>query len=318
MTTYSRITGVGNYLPAKVLTNHDLASMVETSDEWIQKRTGIQERHIAATSEQTSDLAVNACKKALENAGISLGAVDGIICATTTPDLTFPATATLIQRKLGMSHGFAFDLQAVCAGFLYALSVANSMIKTGQADTLLVVGAEVMSRLLDWQDRSTCVLFGDGAGAVVLQKDAAKGIQAISLSSDGQFQSCLTTTGGPSLNQQAGVIYMEGAKVFKQAVKMFTASISSLLEKQKLTPEDIDWLVPHQANIRIIEAVAENLGFPMDKVVTTVQHHANTSAASIPLALAAGQAQGIFEKGQRLVLSALGAGFAWGSAVLEW
>lgn len=312
------IIGVGSYLPHKELTNHDLEKMVETSDEWIQKRTGIKKRHIAAPDEKTSDLAVKAAKKAIQHANIDLNEIDGIIVATTTPDLTFPATAAIVQKKLGIHKGFAFDVQAVCAGFIFALSTARAHIIAGDAKTILVIGAETLSRILDWSDRSTSILFGDGAGAVLLRATKEnKGIIATSLSSDGAFCPLLYTSGGVGTSQTSGVIKMEGAEVFKNAVELFSTSIKSIFEKAHLSPDVCDLFVPHQANKRIIEAVAARLSFPMEKTIVTVTEHANTSAASIPLALDAAFSQNRISEGDTVLLSALGAGFSWGSMLVK-
>lgn len=320
----SIILGSGAYLPDKILTNDDLAAMVDTSDEWIVQRTGIRQRHIVADGEMTSDLATAAAKRALDAAGLGTDDIDLIITATTTPDYTFPATAVAVQRKLGISHGAAFDMQAVCSGFVYALTTADSLIKAGQARRALVIGAESMSRLLDWTDRSTCVLFGDGAGAVVLgSADAAddggeRGILAARLRSDGQHQDKLHTDGGVSSTRTVGHLRMEGREVFRHAVGMITDVIEDCFAKAGVTADDIDWFVPHQANIRIIDGSAKKLGIPLEKVVHTVQDHGNTSAASIPLALATAVADGRIKRGDLVLLEAMGGGFTWAAMLVRW
>ncbi len=315
----SAIIATGSYLPAKIVTNQDLAKTVDTSDEWITERTGIKQRHIAAQGEMTSDLAFKACVAALGEK-IKPEEIDLIIVATTTPDLTFPATATTLQAKLGAKNAFAFDIQAVCSGFVYALSVADNFIKTGQVKTALVVGAETLSRIVDWSDRNTCVLFGDGAGAVVLQASEEKncGIISSKLNSDGSLNDILKTTGGPSFNQQSGIISMAGKEVFKHAVEKMVKSVNDALDKAGLKTSDIDLLVPHQANLRILSSVATRLGLGDDKVIVTVEKHANTSAASIPLALDEANKAGKLKKGNLIVLEALGGGLTWGSVVLRW
>lgn len=316
---HSKITATGSYLPEKILTNNDLAKIVETTDEWVVERTGIKKRHIAAEGEFTSDLALKAAQRALENSGVKAEEIDMIVLATTTPDLTFPATATTLQAKLGATKAFAFDVQAVCSGFVYAMSVADNFIKSGQVKNALVIGAETLSRIVDWQDRNTCVLFGDGAGAVLLQATTEDcGIIASDLHSDGSLNDLLKTTGGPSSTQKAGFIEMAGREVFKHAVDKMAKSVLSVLEKAKLQPKDIDLLVPHQANLRILSAVATKLDLPSEKVVLTVQDHANTSAASIPLALDYANKNGRIKKNDVIVLEALGGGLTWGSIVLKW
>jgi 3-oxoacyl-[acyl-carrier-protein] synthase-3 len=315
----SVIKGTGAALPQKVLTNAELAARVDTADEWIVKRTGIRERRIAGEGETTSTLATAAAKAALAKAGIAVDQVDAIILATTTPDETFPATATRVQQALGMTRGFAFDVQAVCSGFIYALSIADQMIKGGMARTILVIGAETMSRLLDWSDRTTCILFGDGAGAVVVQgEEGNRGILSSHLYSDGRQHDLLYVTGGPSTTQATGFIKMQGREVFRYAVDHMAEVVATALAANNLTAADLDWLVPHQANSRILEATAEKLDIPKDKVVMTVDRHGNTSAASIPLALAEADAAGKFKPGQLLVLEALGGGFTWGAVALRW
>lgn len=317
----SIIGGTGAYLPEKIMTNNDLAAIIETNDEWIQSRTGIKQRHIAADNELTSDMATHAAQKALEAASIDASAVDMIIVATTTPDRTFPSTAVATQAKLGITHQCAaFDVQAVCAGFIYAISVADSFIKSGQYQTILVIGAEKMSSIVDWTDRRSCILFGDGASALVLQAGEGldRGILDINLRADGRHQSILQTNGGTALSKQAGTIEMEGQEVFKHAVTKMTESIKDSLNTCKLTVEDIDFLVPHQANRRIIERVGKKLKIAEDKVVITVAEHANTSAASIGLALDSAARQGRFSHGDTIALTAIGGGLAWGSCILKW
>ncbi len=315
----SKIVTTGSYLPKKILTNTDLSQIVETSDEWITERTGIKKRHVVAEGELTSDLAFQAAKAALEKINFKAEDVELIILATTTPDLTFPATATTLQAKLGAKNAFAFDVQAVCSGFVYALTIADNFIKSGQVKNALVVGAESLSRIVNWQDRNTCVLFGDGAGAVLLQASHDEsGIIAGSLHSDGSLNSILKTTGGVSLNQQAGYIEMAGKEVFKHAVDKMAKSVLHSLKKANLETKDIDLLVPHQANLRILNAVAEKLNLPLEKVIITVENHANTSAASIPLALDYAVSQNKIKKGDVVVLEALGGGLTWGSVVIKW
>jgi 3-oxoacyl-[acyl-carrier-protein] synthase-3 len=317
---HSKISATGSYLPKKILLNAELAKTVETSDEWITDRTGIKQRHVVSEGELTSDIAAHAVLKTLEKAGKKAEEIDLIIVATTTPDLTFPATATTVQAKIGAINAFAFDIQAVCSGFVYALATADNFIKSGQVKNALVIGAETLSRIVNWEDRNTCVLFGDGAGAVLLEATSEEncGIIASDLHSDGTLNSLLKTTGGPSLNQQTGFIEMAGKEVFKHAVEKMSKSVLSVLEKAGLTSKDIDLLVPHQANARILNAVAARLEIPEEKVVLTVHDHANTSAASIPLALDYANSQGRIKKGDVVVLEALGGGLTWGSVVLRW
>jgi len=318
------VTGCGAYLPARVLTNDELAKSVDTSDEWIRQRTGIRQRHIAADGEVTSDLGLAAAQAALKAAGLDGDDVDLVVCATTTPDETFPATATRIQAELGMTHGAAFDVQAVCSGFVYALAVADNFIRLDQAKRAMVIGAETFSRILDWDDRATCVLFGDGAGAVVLEAgDGAgtprdRGILSTHIYSDGRHHDALYVDGGPSSTGTAGHVRMEGREVFRHAVVRMAEAIDAALEANGLDPGDIDWLVPHQANLRIIEAMARRLNLPDDRVVITVDRHANTSAASIPLALAEAVGDQRIQSGDLLLLEAMGGGFAWGSALIRW
>jgi 3-oxoacyl-[acyl-carrier-protein] synthase-3 len=317
---HSKISATGSYLPKKILLNAELAKTVETSDEWITDRTGIKQRHVVSEGELTSDIAAHAVLKTLEKAGKKAEEIDLIIVATTTPDLTFPATATTVQAKIGAINAFAFDIQAVCSGFVYALATADNFIKSGQVKNALVIGAETLSRIVNWEDRNTCVLFGDGAGAVLLEATSEEncGIIASDLHSDGTLNSLLKTTGGPSLNQQTGFIEMAGKEVFKHAVEKMSKSVLSVLKKAGLTSKDIDLLVPHQANARILNAVAARLEIPEEKVVLTVHDHANTSAASIPLALDYANSQGRIKKGDVVVLEALGGGLTWGSVVLRW
>jgi 3-oxoacyl-[acyl-carrier-protein] synthase-3 len=323
MIVRSQIVGCGSYLPSRLVTNAELAAQVDTSDEWIVERSGIRQRYIAAEGETTSDLATNAALRALESAGISGSAVDLIVLATATPDNTFPATATKVQRRIGMKHGAAFDVQAVCSGFVYALSIADNFIKSGQVQTALVIGAETFSRILDWTDRSTCVLFGDGAGAVVLRAARGKatsldrGILSTHLHSDGSHYDLLYVDGGPSSTQTVGFLKMEGREVFRHAVINLAAVVGEALSANDLKASDIDWVVPHQANRRIIEGTAKKLGFPLDKMVMTVDRHANTSAASIPLALTEAVGDGRVKPGQLVLLEAMGGGFTWGSALVR-
>jgi len=319
----SVVVGTGSYLPARILTNEELAGMVDTSDEWIVQRTGIRQRHIAAEGEFTSDLATNAARRALDSAGLTPADIDLIIVATTTPDQTFPATAVAVQSKLGMTHGAAFDIQAVCSGFVYGIMTADSMLKAGLARRALVIGAETMSRLLDWTDRTTCVLFGDGAGAVVLQREegddpAASGVLAARLRSDGRHQDKLYADGGPSSTGTVGHLRMEGKEVFRHAVGMITDVIEDSFALTGMNAESIDWFVPHQANIRIIDASAKKLGIANEKVVRTVALHGNTSAASIPLALSVAVDDGRIGKGDVVLLEAMGGGFTWGAVLVRW
>ena len=324
MVRRSAVAGTGAYLPVRVLTNNDLARMVDTSDEWIVQRTGIRERHIAADGEMTSDLALAAAGKALGAAGLGAGAVDVIVLATATPDETFPATATRVQAGLGITRGAAFDVQAVCSGFIYALNVADNFIRLGQADTALVIGAETFSRILDWKDRGTCVLFGDGAGAVVLRahegngSSGDRGILCSRLHSDGRQHDLLYTDGGPSSTGLAGHVRMHGREVFRHAVENLAAVVDEALGAAGVTAADIDWLVPHQANLRILEGTRKRLRLPLEKVVVTIERHANTSAASIPLALAEAAGDGRIRAGQLVLLEAMGGGFTWAASVVRW
>ncbi len=320
----SVVQGCGSYLPERLVTNDELAKTMDTSDEWIQQRTGIKQRHIAADGEFTSHLAIKAAERALAHAGISGADLDLIVLATATPDETFPATATVVQKALGMTKGAAFDLQAVCAGFVYGVSVADSMIKNGLAGTALVIGAETFSRILDWNDRGTCVLFGDGAGAIVLKGEqgngtsADRGILANALHSDGRQHDILYVDGGPSSTRTTGFLRMEGKEVFKHAVVNMAAVVGEVLAKAGLEAKDIDWLVPHQANKRIIDSTGRKLGLPPEKVVVTVDRHANTSAASIPLALDAAVKDGRIKKGDLALLEGIGGGLAWGASLIRW
>jgi 3-oxoacyl-[acyl-carrier-protein] synthase-3 len=317
---YSRIIGTGSYLPAKILTNADLAGTVDTSDEWILQRTGIRERHIAADNENASDLALQASRRALEMAGIAADQLDLIIVATTTPDMVFPSTACILQSKLGVKNMPAFDVQAVCSGFVYALNTADLYIKSGQYKHILVVGAEVYSRILDWSDRGTCVLFGDGAGAVVLKRSDTPGILASRLHADGSHADILSVPGQVCGGAVSGrpLLQMDGGAVFKFAVKVLEEVALETLDAAGLQKTDIDWLIPHQANIRIIQATAKKLGMTMERVITTVDRHANTSAASVPLALDEAVRDGRIREGHRLMLEGVGGGFTWGAVLLQW
>ena len=320
----SRPLGCGHYLPETILTNEALSERLDTSDEWIRARTGIRQRHIAAEGELTSDLATRAAERALAAAGMEPGDLDAIVLATATPDQTFPSTATRVQHNLGMTSGFAFDIQAVCAGFIYALANANGLILAGMANRVLVIGAETFSRILDWEDRATCVLFGDGAGAVVLERSdgtgtpADRGILGTCLHSDGAHNRILHVSGGPSGTGDIGVLKMEGKEVFKHAVTKLAAVAHEVMDKSGVSSADIDWIVPHQANYRIIESTARKADIPMDKVIVTVGEHGNTSAASIPLALSCGIADGHIKPGNLLLMEAIGGGLAWGSALMRW
>jgi len=320
----SVVLGCGSYLPARILSNDELAKSVETTDEWIVQRTGIRERHIAAAGELTSDLALAAARAALANAHVEASSVDLIVLGTSTPDQTFPATAVAVQAGLGITHGAAFDLQAVCSGFIYALSVTDAMLKSGVYKRALVIGAETFSRILDWNDRTTCVLFGDGAGALVLEAqpqagtNADRGILTTHLRSDGRFKSKLYVDGGPSSTQTVGHLRMEGRDVFKHAIAMITDVIDDAFRATGTGAADIDWFVPHQANKRIIDGSAHKLGIAPEKVVITVDRHGNTSAASIPLALTDAVADRRIKRGNLILLEAMGGGFTWGSALLRW
>lgn len=320
----SVVLGCGSYLPARILSNDELARSVETTDEWIVQRTGIRERHIAAAGELTSDLAINAARAALTNARVEASSIDLIVVATSTPDQTFPATAVSVQASLGITRGAAFDMQAVCSGFVYALAVVDGMLKTGTFKRALVIGAETFSRILDWSDRTTCVLFGDGAGALVLEAQSApgdksdRGILTSHLRSDGRHKAKLYVDGGPSSTQTVGHLRMEGREVFKHAVAMITDVIEDAFKATGYSAADIDWFVPHQANKRIIDGSAHKLGIAPEKVVITVDRHGNTSAASIPLALADAVADRRIKRGHLILLEAMGGGFTWGSALVRW
>ena len=320
----SVVRGFGAALPKRVMTNADLESLVETSDEWIVQRTGIKQRYIAGEGETTASLGAAAAQEALDRAGMTAADIDLIICATSTPDNTFPATAVNIQNRLGMHHGFAFDVQAVCSGFVYAMSTADLYIRGGMAKRVLVIGAETFSRILDWTDRTTCVLFGDGAGALVLEAAegegtvADRGVLTSNLRSDGTHREKLYVDGGPSTTGTVGHLRMEGREVFKHAVGMITDVIEAAFTATGTTADDIDWLVPHQANKRIIDGSAKKLGIPDEKVVITVDKHGNTSAASIPLALATAAGDGRIKQGDLVMLEAMGGGFTWGAVLVRW
>lgn len=318
------VRGTGHYLPERVVENSWFEDKLDTTDEWIRTRTGIERRHFAAEGQRTSDLGIAAARAALTDAGVEPGQVDAIVVATSTPDFTFPSVATMVQAGLGNRHGFAFDVQAVCAGFIYALANADAMIRAGQAERVLVIGAETFSRIMDWTDRATCVLFGDGAGAVLLEAhegqgtSADRGLLSTDLNSDGQYRDLLYVDGGVASTGTAGHLRMQGNLVFRHAVEKLADTAHRALDKAGLSQDQVDWLVPHQANLRIIEATARRMHLPMEKVVLTVADHGNTSAASIPLALSVANAQGRFEPGQVLVAEAIGGGLVWGSAVLRW
>ncbi len=320
----SEVVGLGAYLPERIMANEEIAQLVNTSDEWIVERTGIRQRHIAAPGELTSDLALRASEIALSDAGINPGEVDLIVLATSTPDRTFPATATKVQAELGITGGAAFDIQAVCTGFVYALAVADNFVKVGQADTVLVIGAETFSRILDWNDRSTCVLFGDGAGALVLRAGEVSngplstGVLSTHLHSDGRHSDCLFVDGGPSSTQTVGHLRMAGREVYRHAVVNLASAVEEALEANDLSADDVDWLVPHQANQRIMQSTAKRLGFNEQKMVVTIERHANTSAASIPLALTDAVGDGRIQPDHLVLIEAMGGGFTWGSAVIRW
>jgi len=317
---YSRIIGTGGYLPEKVLTNHDLEKMVETSDEWIVERTGIRERHIAAEGQTTCDLAEQASRRAMEMAGVGADEIDLIIVATTTPDLIFPSTACLLQQRLGVRGCPAFDVQAVCTGFVYALGIADKFVRAGGVRNALVVGAETLSRITDWSDRTTCVLFGDGAGAAIIQASYEPGILSTHLHADGQYHDLLDVSGGVSVGIPQGGAYMQmkGNEVFKVAVNTLGRIVDETLEANGLSKGDIKWLVPHQANVRIITATAKKLSMSMDNVILTVPFHGNTSAASVPLALDVAVRDGRIQRGDMILLEAFGGGFTWGSALIKY
>ena len=318
--SYSRIVGTGSYLPATVLSNEDIEKRIDTSDEWIFSRTGIRTRRVAAEGETTSDLGAHASREALAAAGLAPGDIDLIVVATTTPDMVFPSTACILQRKLGITRGAAFDVQAVCTGFVYALAIADKFIASGQHQRALVVGSEIFSRLLDWSDRRTCVLFGDGAGAVVLERSDAPGIVSTHLHADGEQGDILCVPGalhGGAVQGRA-FVHMDGQAVFRFAVRALEEVCSETLAHNGLEGSDIDWLVPHQANVRIIEATAQKLGLPPERVVMTLEHQGNTSAASVPLALDAAVRDGRIQRGHLVMLEAVGGGMTWGSALLRW
>ena len=323
MTIRAVVRGIGHYLPDRVVPNSEFETLLDTSDDWIRSRSGIERRHFAAEGQTTSDLATRAARAALADAGMEPDEIDAIIVATSTADLTFPSVATMVQAALGMTRGFAFDIQAVCAGFVYALANASALIASGQAQRILVIGAETFSRLMDWTDRSTCVLFGDGAGALVLEAaegngtSADRGVLATDLHSDGRFKDLLYVDGGVSTHS-TGMLRMQGKEVFRHAVEKLAQTAHTALEKAGLTAEDVDWIVPHQANLRIITATAQRMQVPMERVVMTVQDHGNTSAASIPLALSVGRQRGQIKEGDLIVTEAIGGGLAWGSVVLRW
>tara|TARA_R110002094_G_scaffold206955_3_gene177455 strand:+ start:1715 stop:2686 length:972 start_codon:yes stop_codon:yes gene_type:complete len=317
------VIGCGHYLPKRVVENAEFEATLDTNDAWIRTRSGIERRHFAEDGETTSTLATAAAKAALDDAGLEADDIDAIILATSTADLTFPSAATMVQAQLGMTRGFAYDVQAVCAGFVFALSNANALILSGQANRVMVIGAETFSRIMDWTDRSTCVLFGDGAGAVILEaRDGTgtaddRGILSVDLNSDGRHRDLLYVDGGVSTGT-TGHLRMEGNQVFRHAVGKLAATATTAMTRAGVSAEDVDWIVPHQANIRIIQGTAKKLNLPMDKVVVTVQDHGNTSAASIPLALSVGRARGQIKKGDLLVTEAIGGGLAWGAVVIRW
>lgn len=321
MSFKSKLAGCGAYLPERVITNDELSETLDTSDEWIQQRTGISERRIAAKNELTSDLAVKAARAALNHAGVLASEIDLIVLATATPDKTFPATATKVQADLGITRGAAFDIQAVCTGFIYALNVADNFIRVGQSNNALVIGAETISRILDWEDRRTSVLFGDGAGAVVLRsvpETEFGGILSTQIRSDGRYQNLLHVDGGPSSTMTVGHLRMEGKEVFRHAVTNMSSVLEDILKENQLEPNDLDWLVPHQANRRILESTAKKIGLSSEKVVVTLDRHANTSAASIPLALTEAVSDGRIKAGDLLALEAMGGGFTWGASLVRW
>ncbi|WP_400087955.1 beta-ketoacyl-ACP synthase III [Yoonia sp. R78084] len=317
------VKGVGHYLPERVVLNAEFEATLDTSDEWIKTRSGIERRHFAAEGETTSDLAIKAAKAALAMADMDGNDIDAIVLATSTADLTFPSAATMVQNAIGNTRGYAFDVQAVCAGFVYALSNANALIVSGQADRVLVIGAETFSRIMDWTDRATCVLFGDGAGALILEAEEGtgetsdRGILSVDLNSDGRYKDLLYVDGGVS-TQNSGMLRMKGSELFRHAVEKLAKTADTALEKVGLGADDIDWVVPHQANIRIIQSTAKKLGIGMDRVIVTVQDHGNTSAASIPLALSVGVQNGQIKQGDLLVTEAIGGGLTWGAVVIRW
>jgi len=323
MTIRAVVRGVGHYLPERVVENAEFEAMIDTSDEWIRSRSGIERRHFAADGQMTSDLATRAARAALTDAGLAANDIDAIILATSTADLTFPSAATMVQANLGMTRGFAFDVQAVCAGFVFALANANALILSGQANRVMVIGAETFSRLMDWTDRGTCVLFGDGAGALILEGQTGtgantdRGILATDLHSDGTYRNALYVDGGVSTGT-TGHLRMEGKEVFRHAVEKLAETAHIALSKVGLGGADVDWMVPHQANLRIIRSTAAKMGLPLSKVILTVQDHGNTSAASIPLALSVGKQRGQIREGHLLATEAIGGGLAWGSVILRW
>jgi 3-oxoacyl-[acyl-carrier-protein] synthase-3 len=323
MTRRAVVKGVGHYLPQRVVPNSEFEKSLDTTDEWIKSRSGIERRHFAAKDETTSDLAAHAATAALKMAGLDANEIDAIIVATSTADLTFPSAATMVQNKIGNTTAYAFDVQAVCAGFVFALTNANALIASGQADSVLVIGAETFSRIMDWTDRGTCVLFGDGAGALVLKAELGdgtandRGVLACDLNSDGRYKDLLYVDGGTS-TRTTGMLRMEGKEVFRHAVEKLAATTDRALEKAGLTADDGDWVVPHQANIRIIQSTAKKLGVEMDRVIVTVQDHGNTSAASIPLALSVAVANGQIKQGDLIATEAIGGGLAWGAVALRW
>ncbi|MFC6638395.1 beta-ketoacyl-ACP synthase III [Sulfitobacter sp. JBTF-M27] len=323
MSTRAVIIGCGHYLPSRVVENAEFERTLDTNDEWIRSRSGIERRHFASEGETTSSMATAAANAALKDAGLTADDVDAIILATSTADFTFPSAATMVQAQLGMTRGYAFDVQAVCAGFIFALSNANALIVSGQAKRVLVIGAETFSRIMDWTDRSTCVLFGDGAGAVLLEAQDGKGgstdrgILSTDLNSDGRYRDLLYVDGGVSTGT-TGYLRMQGNQVFRHAVGKLAATATTAMERAGVSPADVDWIVPHQANIRIIQGTAKKLDLPMENVVVTVQDHGNTSAASIPLALSVGRERGQIKKGDLIVTEAIGGGLAWGAVVLRW
>ena len=323
MTVRSVVRGVGHYLPSRVVENTEFEATLDTNDAWIRARSGIERRHFATDGDTTSSMATAAAKAALADAGLNANDIDAIVLATSTADLTFPSAATMVQAQLGMTSGFAFDVQAVCAGFVYALSNANAMIISGQAKRVLVIGAETFSKIMDWTDRSTCVLFGDGAGALILEAQTGggttedRGILSTDLNSDGRYRDLLFVDGGISTGS-SGYLRMQGNQVFRHAVEKLAGTANSAIERAGINSEDIDWVVPHQANIRIIQGTAKKMNIPMDRVIVTVQDHGNTSAASIPLALSVGRDRGQIKSGDLIVTEAIGGGLAWGAVVLRW
>ena len=323
MTLRSHLLGVGHSLPTRVVENSEFKNWIETSDEWIESRSGIKRRHFAAKDQKTSDLAIEAAINAIKNAKIKSTDIDAIIVATSTPDTTFPSVATIVQGALGITKGFAFDVQAVCAGFIFALATADALIVSKQANRVLVIGAETFSRIMNWEDRTTSVLFGDGAGAIIIEAFSSSdmstdsGILATDLNSDGRYRDLLYVDGGVSSTQTTGVLVMQGKEVFKHAVEKLSSTAHAVLEKAGLSPSDVDWMVPHQANIRIIKATAQKMKLPMEKVIVTVNNHGNTSAASIPLALSVANLENKFKKGDLILMEAIGGGLAWGSILLR-